>query len=100
MMTPFAMVVALGLFAAAAYTVTTAIRVVAQWSLRRHGHDIDAASLEERLARLEASIESLSVQTQRLTDGHRFFTDLLANRQQSAIAATKPPDSNAKSGTA
>ncbi len=87
-----AMIVVIAFIVAAAYTATTVARVAAQWNLRRHGHGIDSAALEERLARLEASVEGLGVQTQRLTDGHRFFTELLTNRPPSAIGGAKGAD--------
>jgi hypothetical protein len=95
----FAMVVVIAFIVAAAYTATTLGRVAAQWNLRRHGHGTDAAALEERLARLEASVEGLGVQTQRLTDGHRFFTELLTNRPPAAVGGGAIPDTARKGGT-
>ncbi len=92
-----AMVVVIAFIIAAAYTATTVARVAARWNLQRHGHGVDSAALEERLARLEASVEGLGVQTQRLTDGHRFFTELLTNRPPAAIGGAKGTDSVGKS---
>ncbi len=93
------MIVAIAFIIAAAYTVTTVVRLAAQWNLRRHGHGIDAVALEERLSRLEASVEGLGAQTQRLADGHRFFTDLLANRPPAgAIGGTKSAEPPGRTG--
>ena len=94
------MIVAIAFIVAAAYTVTTVVRLAAQWNLRRHGHGVDAVALEERLSRLEASVEGLGAQTQRLTEGHRFFTDLLTNRPPAAaIGGSKSADPPGRTGS-
>jgi hypothetical protein len=95
----FAMIVVLAFIVAAAYSVTTIVRLTAQWSLRRHGQGANTAALEERLARLEASIEGLGAETQRLTEGHRFFTQLLTNRPPSALPTARSTDAAGKNGT-
>ena len=94
------MFTALGLFFAFAYTVTTVIRVAAQWNLRRHGHGIDVGALEERLAKLEASVENIGAETQRLADGHRFFTQLLVNRPPAAVTSGKSGSAPGNNGGA
>ena len=40
--------------------------------------------LEERVARLEGTIESMSSEMERLAEGQRFMTKLLSERSQSA----------------
>jgi hypothetical protein len=94
------MIVVITFIAAAAYSVTTVVRITAQWSLRRHGQGIDTAALEERLARLEASVEGLGAETQRLTEGHRFFTQLLTNRPPAALPTPQSADAAGKKGAA
>ena len=75
-------------FVAGAYTVTTLARLFVQWRMHVRTGGVDRVALEERLARIEASVESLSVETQRLIEGHRFFTELLKNRSDPpALAA-------------
>jgi len=59
-----------------AYTIITVARLKA----RSRGPVVDTVALEERLARLEGTLEGLSAECQRLGEGHRFMTDLLAKR--------------------
>lgn len=44
--------------------------------------------LEERVARLEGTIESMSSEMERLGEGQRFMTKLLSERSQSSSGAT------------
>jgi hypothetical protein len=76
---------ALGGVAVVAYTVIVLARLFVQWRLSARGHGPAAGALEERLARLESAVEGLSVETGRLTEGHRFFTQLLVKRSAQAI---------------
>jgi len=64
--------------AAGAYTITTVARIIFR---SRDGHAINTAAIEERLARLEATVEGLSVETNRVVEGHRFLTQLMGDRQ-------------------
>jgi hypothetical protein len=79
-----------GVFGGGAYTVTTLARLFVQWRMQARGGGIDRVALEERLARLEASVEGLSADTQRLLEGHRFFTDLLSKRPAPPAIASPP----------
>ena len=45
--------------------------------------------LEERIARLEGSIEAMSSEMERLGEGQRFMTKLLAERSPGATPATR-----------
>lgn len=49
--------------------------------------------LEERLARLEGTVESMSSEMERLSEGQRFMTKLLAERPAAASreGSTEPP---------
>jgi hypothetical protein len=49
--------------------------------------------LEERVARLEGTIESMSSEVERLSEGQRFMTKLLAERSPgvSRESRTEPP---------
>jgi hypothetical protein len=77
-----AMLVALGGVWAVAYTIVNVVQAFTR--SRTRGGD---PALEERVARLEHTIEGLTVENQRLADGQRFFTQLLAERPVPAIAA-------------
>ena len=59
-------------------------RVAIAWRAGKAAHD---PATDERIARLEAAVESLTGEQQRLLDGHRFFTQLMANRPQPEHAA-------------
>lgn len=45
--------------------------------------------IEERLGRLEAGVDAIAVEVERISEGQRFTTKLLAER--SATAAAAPP---------
>lgn len=47
---------------------------------------------DARLARMEAAIESMAVEIERISEGQRFVTKLLAEREQSvkALPASEP----------
>lgn len=49
--------------------------------------------IEERLGRLEAGVDAIAVEVERISEGQRFTTKLLAER--SGVAASAPP-SNAR----
>lgn len=50
---------------------------------RRHRSlpDASAARLEERLSRIEQAVDSIAVEVERVSEGQRFTTKLLADRQ-------------------
>jgi hypothetical protein len=95
----YELIVAVVLIVAAAYTATTVFRLVG--SLWGGGdHHAEMAVFAERLAKLEASMENMSAETQRLADGHRFFTDLLVNRSAPpALASGKPATPSNQNGS-
>ena len=76
------------------YTTTTLARLFVQWRNGR-GHGGDAA-LQERLARLESTVETLTAENQRLQEGHRFFTQLLAARQPAEAARLAAGSNNGR----
>lgn len=88
-----AMLVALGGVWALAYTIVNVVRAFTR--PRTRGGD---AALEDRVARLEHTIEGLTVENQRLADGQRFFTQLLAERPVPALAPG--PKADASDGAA
>jgi hypothetical protein len=87
-------------FCAGAYTVTTLARLFVQWRMHARGGGVDQVALEERLTRLETAVESVSVETQRLIEGQRFFADLLRNRPAPpALAGSGAADQFRRNGT-
>jgi hypothetical protein len=86
----YELIVAIVFICAAAYTATTLFRLIASlWG--GHDHRAEMAVYEERLAKLEASMENMSAETQRLADGHRFFTELLVKRTAPPAIASGMP---------
>ena len=50
---------------------------------RGHAARIPDAQTAERLARIEAAVESIAVEVERISEGQRFTTKLLAERSPS-----------------
>ena len=89
-----------GFFVFGTYTVTTLARLFVQWRLHARGAGIDPVALEERLTRIEAAVESVGAETQRLIEGQRFFAELLRDRPSpAAIASSANGDHAARNGT-
>lgn len=95
----YELIVAIVFIVAAAYTATTIVRYIGSlWAGRSNSPQV--AVLEERLAKLEASMENMSAETQRLADGHRFFTDLLVDRKASlALPHASPAGASNQNGS-
>jgi hypothetical protein len=92
--------VALAAICAAAYTITTVFRLILSFLTGGGTNRSELAGVEQRLARLEASMENMSAETQRLADGHRFFTDLLVDRKASvALPRSNPAATSNQNGS-
>jgi hypothetical protein len=66
------------------------VRVIARRLDRRDTASLPAlAKIEERLGRLEAGVDSIAVEVERISEGQRFTTRLLADRSESV--ASRPP---------
>ena len=63
--------------------------VVRLMDRRGDGDPRKVQRLEERIARLEGSIEAMSSEMERLGEGQRFMTKLLAERSPSATQASR-----------
>jgi hypothetical protein len=67
------------------------VRVIARRLDRRETASAPAlAKIEERLGRLETGIDAIAVEVERISEGQRFTTKLLAERV-SASGASRPP---------
>lgn len=53
---------------------------------------LDRAALEERLARIEAAVESTAIEVERIGEGQRFTTRLLQERGLPGNAAPRPAE--------
>jgi hypothetical protein len=70
------------------------VRVFARRLDRREGSSpAGLARIEERLGRLEAGIDSIAVEVERISEAQRFTTRLLAERS-SESGASRPPASS------
>jgi hypothetical protein len=63
--------------------------VVRLMDRRGDGDPRKVQRLEERVARLEGSIEAMSSEMERLSEGQRFMTKLLAERSPGATQASR-----------
>lgn len=63
--------------------------VVRLMDRRGDGDPRKVQRLEERVARLEGSIEAMSSEMERLTEGQRFMTKLLAERSPGAAQPSR-----------
>ena len=79
---PGKVIVALGFFASLVYIVRLVVLSGTSF-LRRN--DVAPAGLvvdEERMARLEQAVEAIALEVERISEGQRFTTKLLAERAQ------------------
>jgi hypothetical protein len=90
---PGKVIVAVSFFATVCYVVqllvTNARKVM---SPSRTAHDVVVD--DERMTRLEQAVESIAVEVERISEGQRFTTKLLADRAQAdllrAVSAAEP----------
>ena len=67
------------------------VRMIARrFDQRRDVSPPALARIDERLGRLEAGVESIAVEVERISEGQRFTTRLLADRSGEA-GASRPP---------
>jgi hypothetical protein len=75
-----------------AYFRSRAERVKSSW-----GGDPLPGSIEQRLVRIEQAVDAIAVEVERISEGQRFTTKLLAER--SGELARVPDASSARGGT-
>jgi hypothetical protein len=67
------------------------VRMIARRLDRRDSSDPRGlARIEERLGRLEAGVDSIAVEVERISEAQRFTTRLLADRAAGAPVSTPP----------
>jgi hypothetical protein len=63
--------------------IALGVPILRMWSRRLNRRDAPPASLagiEQRLARIESAIDTMAVEVERISEGQRFTTKLLAGR--------------------
>lgn len=84
-------IVAIAGFFVTVIVVTLGFPLVRSWTRRREMEPPRILfQLEERLSRMESSIEAMAVEIERVSEGQRFVTKLLAEREPARAAL--PPD--------
>jgi hypothetical protein len=70
------------------------VRVIARRLDRRDAPaTAGLGKIEERLSRLEAGVDSIAVEVERISEGQRFTTKLLAERSTSSAGSLPPTGS-------
>ena len=70
----------------------TTIRIIANATVRHRTEDRRIAEVsgssvsDERMARLEAAVESIAIEVERISEGQRFTTKLLTEQPQPMVA--------------
>jgi hypothetical protein len=66
------------------------VRVIARRLDRRGESPVNLHRIEERLGRLEAGVDAIAVEVERISEGQRFTTRLLAERS-GETSGSRPP---------
>lgn len=75
--------------------VTLGVPLVRAYTRRQEQQSkVNVPQIDERLSRIENAIEAMSLEVERISEGQRFVTRLLAERDESKVAlpreSTKP----------
>lgn len=85
-------IVAIAGFFATVIIVTLGFPLVRSWTRRREMEPPRVVfEIEQRLSRMETAIESMAVEIERVSEGQRFVTKLLADREQSRSLPSERP---------
>lgn len=80
-------IVAIGGFFFTVIVIVIGLPIVRAWADRkRREPDPRTLASDERLARMEQAIESMAIEIERISEGQRFVTRLLAEREKVAGA--------------
>ncbi len=86
-------ILAIGGFFFTAIVITLGLPLVRAWVRRQDRLGVTTPAEEERdrrMARMEAAVESMAVEIERISEGQRFVTKLLAEREQRSAALAAP----------
>jgi uncharacterized membrane protein len=76
-------ILAIGGFFFTVIVLTLGVPLVRSWTRRREQEPPKSiVAMDERLARIETAIESMAIEVERISEGQRFVTRLLAEREQ------------------
>jgi hypothetical protein len=76
-------ILAIGGFFFTVIVLTLGVPLVRSWTRRREQEPPKSiVAMDERLARMETAIESMAIEVERISEGQRFVTRLLAEREQ------------------
>ncbi|MGH7624598.1 MAG: hypothetical protein ACREOJ_04665 [Gemmatimonadaceae bacterium] len=82
------------LFAFSMTALLTVARLISRYMEFRRRPAQNTTALEERLARIEQVVEATAIEVERISEGQRFTTKLLSERQPVAVphAAIRAPE--------
>jgi hypothetical protein len=86
-------ILAIGGFFFTVIVLTLGVPLVRSWTRRREQEPPKSiVAMDERLARMETAIEAMAIEVERISEGQRFVTRLLAEReqQQKSLPADRP----------
>jgi hypothetical protein len=86
-------ILAIGGFFFTVIVLTLGVPLVRSWTRRREQEPPKSiVAMDERLARMEMAIEAMAIEVERISEGQRFVTRLLAEReqQQKSLPADRP----------
>lgn len=76
-------ILSIGGFFFTVIVLTLGVPLVRSWTRRREQEPPKSIiALDERLARMETAIEAMAIEVERISEGQRFVTRLLAEREQ------------------
>jgi hypothetical protein len=76
-------ILAIGGFFFTVIVLSLGVPLVRSWTRRREQEPPKSiVAMDERLARMETAIEAMAIEVERISEGQRFVTRLLAEREQ------------------
>jgi hypothetical protein len=72
-----------------AFTIPTTTWI---WTRRRKELKPDNSVSDERLARIEQAIDAMAIEIERISEGQRFTTKLLSDREAPSLPSAPPSD--------
>ncbi|HJR62938.1 MAG TPA: hypothetical protein VJ803_04505 [Gemmatimonadaceae bacterium] len=75
-----------------AFTIPTTTWI---WTRRRKDLKPGSSVTDERLARIEQAVDAIAIEIERISEGQRFTTKLLAERKEPPLPGPPPSDKRA-----
>jgi hypothetical protein len=84
-------ILAIGGFFFTVIVLTLGVPLVRSWTRRREQEPPKSiVAMDERLARMETAIEAMAIEVERISEGQRFVTRLLAEREKQKSLPAEP----------